>query len=448
MILRRETNIYDDEAIKNSIASVDKKFSATYGTCSTAAGTAAKVVTLSDFVLFKGAQISVFFSYANTVASPTLNVNGTGAKAIWARGAAITATYYWSANSTHVFTYDGTHWVLENAESQEEVYKRLTNNDTNSGLYIENGSLYLKADYIRSGKISADYIYGGKLTLGGANNVNGEMVVYDASGTEIGRWDNSGITATGNFHLKNGLIEYYIGKCLTMYVDYIAGNYYADDIDCIAAVWNNSSGKTVGRRTWHNRGDCMQEITMTTNSHVVNGHYFGISLSDMNMSPVPTTSNPIKSGYHIWEEYSSDRYYLACEKHSPFSYMYKLEITNSGGKINNKAIELVSSSSKRYKHDITADISEGIDAHKLYELQMKQFVFNDNHLTQYPDMKGKTIPGFIAEDVAEIYPSAVIYNEKGEVESWDERRIIPAMLKLIQEQHEEIEKLKQVIHVV
>ena len=89
MILRRETNIYDDEAIKNSIASVDKKFSATYGTCSTAAGTAAKVVILADFVLFKGAQISVFFSYANTVASPTLNVNGTGAKAIWARGAAI-----------------------------------------------------------------------------------------------------------------------------------------------------------------------------------------------------------------------------------------------------------------------------------------------------------------------------------------------------------------------
>lgn len=104
-----------------------------------------------------------------------------------------------------------------------------------------------------------------------------------------------------------------------------------------------------------------------------------------------------------------------------------------------------SSSSKRYKHDITEIQDEELDPHKLYDLPVKQFVFNDDHDLQYADMKGKTIPGFIAEDVAEIYPSAVIHDEDGRVESWDERRIIPAMLKLIQEQHEEIERLKQLI---
>ncbi|MBO5622717.1 MAG: hypothetical protein J5959_13935, partial [Butyrivibrio sp.] len=61
---------------------------------------------------------------------------------------------------------------------------------------------------------------------------------------------------------------------------------------------------------------------------------------------------------------------------------------------------------------------------------------------QYPDMRHQTIPGFIAEDVAEIYPSAAIRNEDGRVESWDERRIIPAMLALIQEQHERINALE------
>jgi hypothetical protein len=58
-------------------------------------------------------------------------------------------------------------------------------------------------------------------------------------------------------------------------------------------------------------------------------------------------------------------------------------------------------------------------------------------------MYGHTLPGFIAEDVAEIYPAAVIHNVENpdDIESWDERRIIPPMLSLIQEQHEQIEQL-------
>ena len=52
-----------------------------------------------------------------------------------------------------------------------------------------------------------------------------------------------------------------------------------------------------------------------------------------------------------------------------------------------------------------------------------------------------TLPGFIAEDVEEIYPAAVIHGEDGQVESWDERRIIPGMLALIQEQREQIARL-------
>ena len=51
-----------------------------YGTCSTAAATAAKVVQCDGFKLVTGARIAVKFSHSNTAASPTLNVNGTGAK--------------------------------------------------------------------------------------------------------------------------------------------------------------------------------------------------------------------------------------------------------------------------------------------------------------------------------------------------------------------------------
>ena len=54
-----------------------------YGTCATSAATSAKVVNdCSDFVLETGAKISVRFTYENSAGSPTLNVNGTGAKSI------------------------------------------------------------------------------------------------------------------------------------------------------------------------------------------------------------------------------------------------------------------------------------------------------------------------------------------------------------------------------
>lgn len=296
------------------------------------------------------------------------------------------------------------------------------------------------ADFITSGYLSANRIHGGTLTLGGSQNGNGVLVVYNASGTEIGRWDKDGIVATGDFHMSKSLMEYYIGQCLTMYVDYVAGNYYSVE-DCIAAVWYNTSNKVTGRRTWHNRGSAMQEVTMTTNAHVINSHYFSISSAEMNTTSPPSTSNPLQTGYHIWEEYSNNRYFLACEKNDTGAYIYRLEVTSTGGKLNGNTIT-TTSSSKRYKHDITSEINEELDAHRLYKLEMKQFVYNDDHNPPHPCMAGKTIPGFIAEDVEKVYPAATIYNEDGKVESWSEAQIIPGMLKLIQEQHDEIEDLK------
>lgn len=89
--------------VKNKIAP--------YGTCSTAAGTAAKTVACTDFVLATGVEIAVKFTVTNTAANPTLNVNGTGAKAIYYRGAAISAGYL-AANRTYTFRYNGTQYDL------------------------------------------------------------------------------------------------------------------------------------------------------------------------------------------------------------------------------------------------------------------------------------------------------------------------------------------------
>lgn len=82
-----------------------------YGTCSTAESTAAKAVTLSDFVLKNGGIVAVKFTYA-LCASATLDVNSTGAKPIFVRGAAVTSSNCKAvqANDIAYFIYDGTNY--------------------------------------------------------------------------------------------------------------------------------------------------------------------------------------------------------------------------------------------------------------------------------------------------------------------------------------------------
>ena len=87
-------------------------FSMPYGTCATAAATAAKVVTINNFSLETGARITVKFTYANTVASPTLNINNTGARPIYWHGAALPDDQYWKAGAVLDFVYNGSQWDL------------------------------------------------------------------------------------------------------------------------------------------------------------------------------------------------------------------------------------------------------------------------------------------------------------------------------------------------
>ena len=89
---------------------------ATYGTSSTAAGTGEKAVSCSNFVLFNGARIQVTFTNANTASAPTLNVNSTGAKAIYINKTVTSSSnlLLWTAGSKMEFVYDGTGWIAQN----------------------------------------------------------------------------------------------------------------------------------------------------------------------------------------------------------------------------------------------------------------------------------------------------------------------------------------------
>jgi hypothetical protein len=101
-----------------------------YGTCSTAASTAAKVVTCADFDhLFTGVTIHVKFTNGNTVSNATLNVNSTGAKPLCRYGTTrvgTTTKAAWSAGAVVSFTYDGTSWIMNDYIEDTDTHKSYT----------------------------------------------------------------------------------------------------------------------------------------------------------------------------------------------------------------------------------------------------------------------------------------------------------------------------------
>ena len=99
-----------------------------YGSCSTDAATVEKVVACTNYALKTGGRITVKFTVTNTAANPTLNVNSTGAKAIYYRGTAI-GTGYLVANRTYEFVYNGTQYELVgdiNTDTNTKVTQTLT----------------------------------------------------------------------------------------------------------------------------------------------------------------------------------------------------------------------------------------------------------------------------------------------------------------------------------
>lgn len=81
-----------------------------YGTCTTAAATVAKVVTLASYSLATNGIVAVKFTNA-VCANATMNINSKGAKAIFYKGAAIKNGII-EAGETATFVYDGTQYHL------------------------------------------------------------------------------------------------------------------------------------------------------------------------------------------------------------------------------------------------------------------------------------------------------------------------------------------------
>lgn len=87
-----------------------------FPTCATAGGTAAKTVTISNFLLLTNCRISVLFQNAFTASNPTLSINGGTAIAIKHFGRAMEIGKV-HANTILTMVYDGTYWQVIGIES-------------------------------------------------------------------------------------------------------------------------------------------------------------------------------------------------------------------------------------------------------------------------------------------------------------------------------------------
>ena len=77
-----------------------------YYVCDTAAGTAAKTVAATGYSLTNGGCIRIKMTNANTAANVTLNINSTGAKALYYDGAQASSTNTWEAGEVLEVYYD------------------------------------------------------------------------------------------------------------------------------------------------------------------------------------------------------------------------------------------------------------------------------------------------------------------------------------------------------
>jgi hypothetical protein len=77
---------------------------------------------------------------------------------------------------------------------------------------------------------------------------------------------------------------------------------------------------------------------------------------------------------------------------------------------------------------------------ELYGLPAVLFKYKEELLSDESEDYNRVVPGFYAESMDKYYPDACRYNELGQPEDWDPKKLLPAVVKLVQLQKEDTVK--------
>lgn len=306
--------------------------------------------------------------------------------------------------------------------TQLEIFNKLTNNGETQGLYLYNNKVYLNASYIDTGELAGWEV--GYKKLSAKNGTYGE-VTLDASTGEIYSKTDTGV---------------YVPEYGTLYgtrirgIDFYTGTVHAGSISVNTSVSASSvsAGVISATKTIEAGG------IIKSNSHIEarnNGHFYsegtGTDLADASIRGDLTVAgvsrlNKSVQMRNIGTGSGTDL------------VLTSLSMTG-GGFVFKKA-----SSSKRYKKHLS--FMEESDVKNLYDLRPVFFEYKEGYLMENdPDNKRK-IPGFYAELVEKYFPDAVKYNEKGQVEDWDPKKLLPAVFELVRLQKQQLDSQQETIN--
>lgn len=395
-------------------------------------------------------------------------------------------------STSQVYMFSGTDGTWQELDAEkivnfETVFNALTDNGKQEGIYMQNGHLYMNASYIKSGQISADLI--------NLKNIN----VTNSSGTSTFAIDSYGnVTLRPNtFVLTNGDTIYSVAEdkastalsSANRYTDNALGKLDIGKMskkEIIDVLSDNSS----------NKGLYLSNGNVYINADYINtGNFVGWNVDSRNGRLRATVSDFDESGsdgtiklhsndsielngkkgmvktttnvtdYHA--DYVTEKDYAAmygntvncghlkanwvgskiwfgdtatftnnpCSPNAT-SGTGTYAIITSTGYIKKKA-----SSSFRYKCHQSFINDE--DVEKLYSLRPVWFKYKSDYLDKDSEDADRLIPGFYAELVDKYFPEAVMHNGKGKIEDWDPKKLVPAMLKLIQLQKEQLDKQEE-----
>lgn len=280
---------------------------------------------------------------------------------------------------------------LEYAYTNEQVFNMLTNNGAIKGMYMENGELYF----------SFTYAHGGTLKLGGSNNGNGLLSILDASGTQVGYIDNTGV------HFNQGEFSGSV-KSLTGEI----GNWQID--------------KTNGKLTSANGAIVLDAknnmVTINGVDLKANGNGFIID------GGVKIKNSPKSS------EFGDESNFFCIENLGSITDGTHLGVNSQGMVIK------VPSSSWRYKSIRTTVKEEELE--ELYRVKVVWAKYKEGYLDKNDSRYDKLMPMFLAEDMERRFPIAVNHLPDGKPEDWNYRIMIPSMFAMIKFNHEKIKELK------
>lgn len=280
---------------------------------------------------------------------------------------------------------------LEYAYTNEQVFNMLTNNGAIKGIYMENGELYF----------SFTYAQGGTLKLGGSNNGNGLLSILNASGTQVGYIDNTGVHFNqGEF---SGSVKSLTGEIGNWQIDKANGKLTSANGAIVLDAKNNM-------------------VTINGVDLKANGNGFVID------GGVKIKNSPKSS------EFGDESNFFCIENLGSITDGTHLGVNSQGMVIK------VPSSSWRYKSIRTTVKEEELE--ELYRTKVVWAKYKEGYLDKNDSRYDKLMPMFLAEDMERRFPIAVNHLPDGKPEDWNYRIMIPSMFAMIKFNHDKIKELK------